>query len=271
MIPKIIHYCWFGKNPVPEDVERYIASWKKYCSDYKIIEWNESNFDINCCVYVKEAYEAKQWAFVTDYVRLYVLYHYGGIYMDTDVEVIKPLDELLIHSAFSGYESNNSIPTGTMGACKGNGWIKFLLDDYKERHFVMENGSYDKTTNVTVITSLTVKRYGIFLDGEKKIFGNDIVMLPFDYLCAKSYKTGIVMRTDHTYTIHHFKGTWLSDEEKFRDIIRKKLMPILGIGLADIVANVYYYFKIEGLLGVLYKVGRKIKSESRHKNVDSRY
>ena len=101
MIPKKIHYCWFGGNPLPEDVKEYIASWRKYCPDYEIIEWNESNFDINCCAYVKEAYEAKKWAFVTDYVRLYALYHHGGIYMDTDVEVVKSLNDLLKSVSYS--------------------------------------------------------------------------------------------------------------------------------------------------------------------------
>ena len=104
MIPKIIHYCWFGGNPLSDDAKRYIASWKKYCPDYEIREWNESNFDINENDYCREAYEQKKWAFVTDYVRLKALYEYGGIYMDTDVEVVKPLDPLLSYDALSGYE-----------------------------------------------------------------------------------------------------------------------------------------------------------------------
>ena len=101
MIPKIIHYCWFGRNSLPDDVKEYIATWKKYCPDYQIVEWNEDNFDVNSCDYVKEAYGAKKWAFVSDYVRLYALYTMGGVYMDTDVEVVKPLDGLLKYNAFS--------------------------------------------------------------------------------------------------------------------------------------------------------------------------
>lgn len=258
MIPKKIHYCWFGGNPLPEDVKGYIASWRKYCPDYEIIEWNESNFDINCCAYVKEAYGAKKWAFVTDYVRLYALYHHGGIYMDTDVEVVKPLDELLKYSAFSGYESKTSIPTGTMGACRDNEWIKMLLDDYNDRHFVMSDGSYDQTTNVITITDLTIKKYGTFLNGEMQMFGDNIVMLPFDYLCAKSYKTGRIIKTDNTYTIHHFKGSWLSDDEKKKGSIRKKLVPVLGGTVAGLVAGLFFYFKTEGVNGVLRRIRGKI-------------
>ena len=105
MIPKIIHYCWFGGKPKPELAEKCIESWKKFCPDYEIVEWNEGNFNINSNLYVKQAYEAKKYAFVTDYVRLYALYTQGGIYMDTDVMVLKPLDEYLNHEAFSGFES----------------------------------------------------------------------------------------------------------------------------------------------------------------------
>ena len=107
MIPKVIHYCWFGGNPLPELAQKCIASWKKYCPDYEIKEWNESNFDLNCCDYVREAYEAKKWAFVSDVARLYAMVHEGGIYMDTDVEVIAPLDSLLQYHAVSGFETEH--------------------------------------------------------------------------------------------------------------------------------------------------------------------
>ena len=116
MIPKKIHYCWFGKNPLPEQTKQYIETWKKYCHDYEIIEWNEDNFDINQNQYCKEAYEAKKWAFVSDYVRLKVLYDNGGIYMDTDIEVIKPLDDLLQYNWFAGFEAEDRIQTGVIGA-----------------------------------------------------------------------------------------------------------------------------------------------------------
>lgn len=212
MIPKIIHYCWFGGNPKPGNILKYISSWRKYCPDYEIKEWNESNFDINQNDYCREAYEARKWAFVSDYARLKVLHDYGGFYMDTDVEMVKSLEPLRIYDALSGYESKTRIPTGTMGACRDNEWITMLLKDYDHRHFLQEDGTYDLTTNVEVITRLTVERYHVLLNGEKTIFGDNMVFLPFDYLCAKSLETGKVLKTENTFTIHHFSGSWLPED-----------------------------------------------------------
>ena len=127
MIPKIIHYCWFGGQPLPEEVKKYIITWRRYCPDYEIRQWNEQNFDIIQNEYCREAYEAQKWAFVTDYVRLNVLYKYGGFYMDTDVEVCKSLENLRKYNAISGFESKTRIQTGVMGACLENEWIGFLL------------------------------------------------------------------------------------------------------------------------------------------------
>lgn len=136
MIPKVIHYCWFGRGKMPELANKCIESWKKYCPEYEIIEWNEDNFDVNCCPYVKEAYESRRFAFVTDYVRLYAMYTQGGIYMDTDVEVVRNLDEFLGHQGFSGFESETQIPTGIMAGEKGFPLFKDLLAYYDGRHFL---------------------------------------------------------------------------------------------------------------------------------------
>lgn len=214
MIPKIIHYCWFGGKEKPDEVQKYIASWKTYCPDYEIKEWNESNFDIHENDYCREAYEAKKWAFVTDYVRLKALYEEGGFYMDTDVEVVKPLDPLRVYDAVSGYESQTHILTGTMGACCDNEWIGMLLHDYDHRHFLRKDGTCDMTTNVIVITDLTVKKYGLHLHGQKLVFGHNMVLLPFDYLCAKDLDTGEICKTSNTYTIHHFAASWLPEDER---------------------------------------------------------
>ena len=156
MIPKVIHYCWFGGNPLPELAQKCIASWKKYCPDYEIKEWNESNFDLNCCDYVREAYEAKKWAFVSDVARLYAMVHEGGIYMDTDVEVIAPLDSLLQYHAVSGFETEHSIPTGLMACEKGNPMFTEFLNEYKTAHFLLPDSSLDQTTNVVRITNISL-------------------------------------------------------------------------------------------------------------------
>lgn len=220
MIPKIIHYCWFGGNPLPEDAKYYISTWKKYCPGYEIKEWNENNFDINCCAYVKEAYDARKWAFITDYVRLKVLYDYGGIYMDTDVEVCKSLDGLLGYDAVSGFEAETQIQTGIIASCLENEWIGYLLTYYDNRHFIMSDGSYDMTTNVETITKMTKEKYNVKLNNTLQIFGNNFALLPFDYLCAKSLVDGKVYKTSNTYTIHHFAGSWLSPWGIFKKKIR---------------------------------------------------
>ena len=212
MIPKIIHYCWFGGNPLSDLAKKCISSWKKYCPDYEIIEWNESNFNLDCCAYVKEAYEKKMWAFVTDYVRLFVMVKYGGIYMDTDVEVIKPLDEFLTLHAFSGFESNNMVPTGIM-ACEQN--FKFfnnLLGDYRNRKFINDDGICDLTTNVTVITNACVKQSLVMNNLLQTV--NGFTLYPFDFFCAKDIMSGTITITENTYTIHHFAGSWHTKHEK---------------------------------------------------------
>ena len=262
LIPKKIHYCWFGGNPLTEEAKKYIDTWKKYCSDYEIIEWNEKNFNIAENDYCREAYESKKWAFVTDYVRLKVLYEYGGIYMDTDVEVCKKLDKLLQYEAVSGYESKTCIPTGTMASCRGNEWIGMLLDNYKDRHFVREDGSYDLTTNVKVITKLTKEKYSIKFDGEKKIIGDNIAILPFEYLCAKSFQSGEVKKTENTLTIHHFAGSWVSDDVKKRheifQVYLQKLYWLPSDKIKIKMASLLSLFKHKGVLGAVTRIINKL-------------
>lgn len=220
MIPKIIHYCWFGGNPLPELAQKCIASWKKYCPEYEIKEWNENNFDLNCCDYVREAYVAQKWAFVSDVARLYAMVTEGGIYMDTDVEVVQPLDSLLQYHAVSGFESDTAIPTGLMACEKGNPMFKELLDEYRNAHFILSDGTQDKTTNVVRITNACLK-YG-FAPNNKKQTVNTFTLLPKDYLCPKNIETGKLEMSDNTLTIHHFNGSWLSDEERYYEEMTQK-------------------------------------------------
>ena len=156
----------------------------------------------------------KKWAFVTDYVRLYVLYHYGGVYMDTDVELLKNIDCFLKHQAFSGYEDETSIPTGIMGSEKGNEYIRFLLTDYDDRAFILDNGIIDNTPNVNTITKLTKEKYRIDLDGEYTEVQGKVVFYPKEFFCPKSCETGIINKTKNTYAIHHFAGSWMKNYKK---------------------------------------------------------
>lgn len=211
-IPPIIHYCWFGGKEKPELAKKCIDSWKKYCPEYQIKEWNENNFNIDCCQFVKDAYKEKKWAFIADYVRLYAMVNEGGIYMDTDVEVCKPLDEFLDEQAFSGFQTEDSIPTGIMACEKGYHVFKKLLNDYNTRSFYNEDGSLNLTPNVVYITD-EYRKYGLELNNRKQTV-EGFTLYPVDYFCAKSWETGIVTRTENTYTIHHFAGSWFSDKNK---------------------------------------------------------
>lgn len=224
-IPKIIHYCWFGRGEKPESVKKCIDSWKKYCSDYEFKEWNEDNFDINSNEYVKQAYESRKFAFVTDYVRLYAIYTEGGVYMDTDVEVLKPIDEFLEHKAFSSFENNNMLTTGFMAAEKGNEWIKDLLTIYENLKFIKEDGNMDLTTNVVRITNLTHEKYGLKLESSYQELRNGLITIyPHEYFSPKDWSTGEIHLTDNTYTIHHFSGSWHTEEDKRKsEKYRKKL------------------------------------------------
>lgn len=207
MIPKIIHFCWFGRGPMPELALKCIESWHRFMPDYQYKLWNEDSFDITCIPYVKEAYESRKFAFVTDYVRLYALYTEGGIYMDTDVEVLKPYDDLLSLPGFTGYEGSKYLPpvTGTMASEAGNEWVKEQLESYNDAHFIMPDGSLDTTTNTTRISNI-MKRGGFVSNGEKQIY-KDMHIFPVEYFCPRQ-TTGEVLFTENTYCDHHFMGSW---------------------------------------------------------------
>jgi len=227
-IPKVIHYCWFGKGKMPALAEKCIESWKKYCPDYKIVCWSEENFDITVNRYAKEAYEAGKWAFVSDYVRLKVLYDEGGIYLDTDVELIKPLDKLIEENGYMGFDDNGVVSTGLGFACeKGNELVGSLLADYDDISFVLPDGSYDMTPCPDRNTKVLV-RLGMDLDNKDQVFMG-IRMLPEDYLCPMKYYTGRKIITENTYSIHHFCASWTSKTAK-RTLLVKR---IVGVKLYD--------------------------------------
>lgn len=211
MIPKIIHYCWFGGKELPDLAKKCITSWKNFCPDYEIIRWDESNTDLNENDYIREAYENKKWAFITDYVRLKVLYEQGGVYMDTDVEVIASIDSFLTNSAFSGFENNDRIPTGIMAAEKSHPFIKKLLDYYEGKHFVLPNGEFDQQTNVETITKIA-SLYG-FIPNNNKQLVDGMVFYPWDVFCPKDHRTGEIRISPNTVCIHHFNGSWKTAEE----------------------------------------------------------
>lgn len=223
MIPKTIHYCWFGGNPKPKLAQKCIKSWEKYCPDYEMIEWNEDNFNIaSAPLFVRQAYEAKKWAFVTDYVRLWAMVNYGGIYMDTDVEVIKPLEPYLRHKAFSGFENETDIPTGIMACEKSFPLFREFLDYYTDVSLLDDSGNVKYITNVTIMTKICVEK-GLKQDNKEQII-EEFVLYPRDYFCPIDYKTNRLKKTKNTVTIHWFAGSWQeqSFKEKHRQFVSEQ-------------------------------------------------
>jgi hypothetical protein len=222
MIPKKIHYCWFGKGKMNILSEKCLASWKLYLPDYEIKLWNENNFDLDSNKYVKEAYLSKKYAFVSDYVRLYALYNEGGIYMDTDVEVLKNLDDFLDLPAFSGFESDKDLPTGMMASEKNGIWVKEQLEYYNDKSFIKEDGSLDLITNVQIISSIMVNN-GFILKNGYQVYKNCMHIFPKDYFCAKE-RSGLLNLTENTHCIHHFNGSWISKSQKVKKFFFKKII-----------------------------------------------
>jgi mannosyltransferase OCH1-like enzyme len=252
MIPKIIHYCWFGGNPLPELTLKCIESWKKYCPDYKIIEWNERNFNVNTINYTTKAYEAKKYAFVADYARFEILYQYGGIYLDTDVEIVKPIDDLLQQSIFLGREEIDRVNPGLIVGCEAQDkFVGDLINIYKELQFLNDDTKKLKTI-VDYTTEMLISRGWIPEADVQNIDG--IVVYPVEYFCPKSYKTGVISIRENTYTIHHFDGSWFTNEDKKRLILQQKLNKVLGVKIGSKVLGGLYYLKEHGLRETLRRV-----------------
>jgi mannosyltransferase OCH1-like enzyme len=236
-IPRIIHYCWFGGKPLPSLAKKCIKSWKKYLPDYQIIRWDEDSFDILAHPYTKEAFENKKWAFITDYVRLYVLYEIGGIYMDSDVEIIKPLDKFLQHSAFSSFESPYHIPTGLMASSKNNNWIKVLLQYYDNRSFLDSEKTPNLTTNTVVITEISQEQFNLKIENRYQVLLDDVHIYPSEYFCPMNWSIKKIEPTENSYALHHFAGSWIEGKEKEKYIkFRKKL----GVYFINIIGNSFY-------------------------------
>lgn len=211
MIPKKIHYCWVGGNPLPDLAKKCIESWKKYCPDYEIIEWNESNYDFSKNQYMKGAYDAKKWGFVPDYARLDIIYHEGGFYFDTDVELLKPLDDLLKEKVVCGMEKPGRVALGLgFGAEKGSIDIFNMREIYNDKVFVNDYLFLSQYTDPFYITDY-LKTKGLKNTNEIQQVGNTKI-LPTDYLCPKDIVTGIETITDNTISIHHYDGTWAPNE-----------------------------------------------------------
>lgn len=231
MIPKKIHYCWFGGKPKPQEVLDYIKTWEKFFPDYEIIEWNESNFDYKAYRYTYEAYMVKKFAYVSDVCRLKALYDYGGIYFDTDIEVVNDFGNFINDFSFVGYEVENLIGTGVIGAQRHCSWIKKFLNTYRNSDFIQENGSYNLVPNTIRLTDLLKA----LPDEEKPC------IYPLDVFCAKNWHTHQLYCTERTVSIHHYKASWKNNK---RDVIfiaraENKICRILKVKNLHLLSRFY--------------------------------
>lgn len=232
MIPKIIHYCWFGGNPLPKSAQKCIDSWKKYFPDYEIKEWNESNYDVNKIAYTREAYSAKKYAFVSDYARFDIIHTHGGLYFDTDVEVIKPFTDILEKGAFMGCEIDGGetsiavAPGLGIAAEPGLAIYKEILDSYKVFRFIKEDGTYNTTTIVKYTTDILKQKGLQNIKGMQTVA--DINIYPKEYFNPLDDVTGKVLKTENTHSIHWYSKTWLSKGEILRSKITKPFHRVFG-------------------------------------------
>ena len=244
MIPKVIHYCWFGDKKIPEQYKKFIDRWRHFCPNYTIMEWNESNFDFNSNIYCKEAYEAKQWAFVSDYARLKVIYEQGGVYLDTDVELIRNLDQLFVDGkGYIGFQNPYEVNTGLgFSAPRHSFVVKKMLDVYESRKFITLDGDYNRTpcpaANTVALLGLGFKT-GIEESRKIQSIG-DINVYPERFFNPFNSDTLEMNITSDTYSIHHYAGTWYSENAKKKAQL-KRIIPnvilrnrIKGIAQRDI-------------------------------------
>lgn len=239
MIPKKIHYCWFGGKPLNQLGEKCLASWKQFFPDYEIIRWDESNFDVNCCDYVREAYAAKKWAFVSDYARYQILYQWGGIYFDTDVEVIRPMDDLVAAGSFMGCEQDRPshvAPGLGLGTEPGLALYKELLEEYHSRHFTNADGSCNLKTIVEYTTE-ALRRHGL-ADADEVQTVAGINIYPKEYFNPMDMSSGRLVITGNTRSIHHYAASWENKKNVFRGKVYRFIYRHLGEGAAEMLRRV---------------------------------
>ena len=251
MIPKIIHYCWFGGKPLPDTAKKCINSWKEYLPDFEIVQWNESNFDIHSCAYVEQAYGTKKWAFVADYVRYYAVYHHGGIFLETDTEVIRSFDNLLNDSAYFGFGPvNMTIPT--FGAEKGHPVLKDLMNYYHSHSFVMSNGELDLTTINVVTKNVLVDNYSLQMNGQTQLLSHGIKVYAKEYFFSTDWETGVITKNPNLYIIHYADASWLTEEQKKVVKIKRKYKNLFGDNLGDLIGTAVGFAKTKGVRSTYY-------------------
>lgn len=227
IMPKVIHYFWFGNNPKPEIVTKCIASWKKYMPDWEIKEWNESNYDVQCCRYVEQAYKAKKWAFVSDYARFDILNRIGGLYFDTDVELLKPIPDCYFENPFTAVDSNGMVAPGQVIALPKAHWLsENIVNSYRNSVFDANNLTAEVTINTRVNNYLKSNGF-IEKDEFQKIA--DLCIYPSVQFCGFDVTINEYNITNETIAVHHFAGSWLGKGYTFKRKIQKLVKRLIGL------------------------------------------
>jgi hypothetical protein len=237
MIPKIIHYCWLSNDPFPKVIADCISSWKMHLPDYKFVLWDTNKFNLEDNIWVKQAFETKKYAFAADYIRLYAVYNYGGIYMDTDVEVKKSFNDLLHLPYIIGTEGDGIIEAGVFGAEKNADWLHDCLSYYDGKTFINNDGSFNTVTLPKIMMQQVQRKREIVVLPKSEVIAahqletskNKLFLFPKEYFCAKNLGTGVLENTSETYSIHHFAMSWIPLKHKFLADFKRKLMRIFGV------------------------------------------
>ncbi len=271
-IPKVINYFWFGGNPLPEEAKKCIASWSKFLPDYKIKCWDESNFDLSSCEYVQEAYKAKKWAFVSDYARIAVLAEYGGLYFDTDMELIKSIDDIIQDGSFINLEKifNGVQAPGmsAMGVVPHLELFEDLVNIYKKRHFILNDGTYDETPIGSYVNEILIKNGVSFSNNITK--WNKINFYPARFFSPMTFEDGRLLLKDDTRAIHHYAASWHDDEEKKATKKVQKITRLFGKKIGRSSHRIIFgwisikkIYKNDGFSSTISFIKRKLKKESK--------
>lgn len=247
MIPKKIHYCWLSNDPLPELAKKCLASWKEKLPDYEIVLWDLNKFDINSIPWTKESFESKKYAFAADYIRLYALYKEGGIYLDSDVEVIKSFNNFLNCESFMGFETSGDIEAAIIGSQKGAHWLEECLKYYKERHFINPNNNSFDTKPLPIILEEYFKKNTLInnIDKNKINIINNVIFYPAEYFSPKNFHTKEIYLTQNTVSIHLFDGSWLYKKSiyKLKNTIHNLIINLLGKNIHRKIINFIRFFR----------------------------
>jgi hypothetical protein len=250
LIPKIIHYCWLSGDPYSDKIAKCLESWGKYLPDYKIIKWDSKSFDMDRIQWTKEAFNEKKYAYVTDYLRFYILYNCGGIYLDADVEVLKSFNDLLINESFIGFEYTSVPEAAVIGAVKGCLWIKRCMDFYNTLSFYNKNGKQRMMAVPIYMRAIMERHYKMKIRDNGKIQKIDgMILYPYNYFSPKNYNTNVIDIDENTYCIHHFNNSWLKvPRQKYKKLLHNIISKIMGRGLFTEMYYQFHKFRVRELL-----------------------